>query len=123
MSMTKQEACDFLADLAERLRRIPVKYGTDEGDIDQLQDIEKLITSDFGVDNERVEEALRNVKSNGYDFRAFLTDRAELLARVCDYADILADRRRTEPWVIMQEIFGQGAGVSSAIFHAYRRES
>jgi len=106
MSMTKQEAFDYLKDLAERLRNVPVMYGTDEGDIDQLQSIADLITTDFGVDQQRVDAALRKVKSDKYDFWPLITDRTELLGRVCDYADILADRRRTEPWVIMQEIFG-----------------
>lgn len=122
MSMTKQEAFDYLRDLAERLRMVPVVYGTDEGDIDQLQSIADLITNDFGVDQERVDAALRKIKSNKYDFRSLITDRTELLSCVCDYADILADRRRTEPWKIMQEIFGQGAGVSNAIFQLYRKE-
>jgi len=31
-----QEDRDFLRDLAERLRRIPVMYGVDEGDVDTL---------------------------------------------------------------------------------------
>lgn len=33
----------FLRDLAERLMRIPVKYGTDQGDVDRLIQIAKML--------------------------------------------------------------------------------
>jgi hypothetical protein len=34
---------DYLRELAERLRRIPVMYGTDDGDIDRLCEIAKQL--------------------------------------------------------------------------------
>ena len=120
--MTKQEACDFLRDLAERLREIPVIYGTDEGDIDQLEEVAASIESEFGIKDHRMEEVLRRINGTPDAFRPILSDRTELLSKVCDYADILADRRRTEPWVIMQDIFGHGSSVSAALFDLYRKE-
>lgn len=35
---------DFLRDLAERLRQVPVMYGTDDGDIDQLLQIARRLS-------------------------------------------------------------------------------
>lgn len=122
MALNKHEAYAYLRGLAERIALIPVEHGTDQDDCFTLDEIADLIQTDFAVNDHRIEDVLKRMNGNPDSFRMILTDRTELLAKVCDYADNLADRRRTEPWVIMKEIFGHGSGVSSAIFQIYGRE-
>jgi hypothetical protein len=40
----EQTDAEFVRDLAERLRHIPVMYGTDDGDIDRLLEIANAAT-------------------------------------------------------------------------------
>lgn len=120
MSISKQEACDFLRDLADRLRSFPVTY---QCDTKHLIEIAAMIENDFAIPDDRIDEALKRVRGCKTTMRTILTDRTELLARACDYADILADRRRTEPAKIIGEIFGHGTNLSEAIFRAYRTET
>lgn len=47
MSMTRLQAIETLKDLADRIRRIPVVYGTDEGDLYDLQTIAECIEGRF----------------------------------------------------------------------------
>lgn len=42
-SAEEKSDTEFLCDLAERLMRIPVMYGTDQGDIDRLNEIARKL--------------------------------------------------------------------------------
>ena len=68
----------------------------------------------------RLEESLDSLRGNRERFRALLEDRDAILARICRNVELIAKRKKTEPWAIMGQLTGHGSGVSAAIFHTYR---
>lgn len=68
-----------------------------------------------------IEKILDGLRGNREVFRSILTDRDGILARMCVYALRESVRKGVEPWSIISEITGHGSGVSSAIYHLYRR--
>jgi hypothetical protein len=73
------------------------------------------------IDNDRLEAAIKNINGSRAYFIEKLSDRNELLAKVCDYCERLAKRKRLPPWSIMGDITTHGSGVSGAIYEMYRR--
>lgn len=89
-------------------------------DADTLElrpDWAKLIAEPEGID-----QVLEGLNGNKESFRKNLTDRSELLSKVCDYAERVAKKKRLEPWSIIKDITCHGSGVSSAIYQLYRRK-
>lgn len=74
------------------------------------------------ADPEGLEEVLNSLNGPKDSFRAALTDRDEILARICDNVAAIAQRRRREPWSVMGQITGHGSGVSAAIYALYSRK-
>lgn len=71
--------------------------------------------------SERVKKAICNLRGNMDYFRSIVTDKDELLRKMCGYTKDEAERQRCEPWSIIGEITGHGSGVSAAIYEIYRR--
>jgi hypothetical protein len=69
-----------------------------------------------------IEEAVESLRGNKESFRRTLEDKDELLARVCRYAEIEAERKGWQPWSVISRITGHGSGVSSAIYEVYREK-
>ncbi|WP_417459148.1 hypothetical protein [Kordiimonas sp.] len=69
---------------------------------------------------EKVEDALLYLRGDIERFRRILSDKDELLAKVCRYAELEADHLGIEPWSIIGRMFGHGSGVSSAIYDVYK---
>lgn len=67
-----------------------------------------------------LEHCLDQLRGDRNHFRHVLTDKDTLLAKVCEYAEYEAKRKRCEPWSIVMQIFGHGSGVASAIYELYR---
>lgn len=69
-----------------------------------------------------IEKILDSLRGPRESFRAILEDKDKLLAKVCQYAEIIAKRKRLQPWSIIGDIFGHGSGVSAAIYELYREK-
>lgn len=69
-----------------------------------------------------IEEALDTLYGPRESFRETLTNKDELLAKVCRYAEHEAEKKGCEPWSIIGMIMGHGSGVSNAIYKLYREE-
>lgn len=54
---------EYLRDLAERLRKVPVMYGTDDGDIDRLLELAKTVQY---TEQDVVLELVREFIAQGY---------------------------------------------------------
>lgn len=85
--------------------------------IELRKDWEKAIAPPEGID-----EVIESLRGNKDDFRKLLSDRTEILARICDIVEQKSVFRRVAPWTVMKDITGHGSGVSSAIFELYRRK-
>lgn len=72
--------------------------------------------------DERLERVIGVLRGDKEYFRRVLTDTPELLAKVIDFCEYEAERKRCEPWSIAKQIFGHGSGVSAAIVELYRRD-
>lgn len=91
-------------------------------DADTLElrpDWAKLIAEPDGIEKFLESPGMRGNKDH---FRQVLTDKAELLASVCEYAERVAKTKRVEPWSIIGAMTCHGSGVSSAIYEIYRRK-
>ncbi len=72
--------------------------------------------------DKRLERVIGNLRGDPEYFCRVLTDTPALLAKVIDYCEHEAERKRCEPWSIAGQIFGHGSGVSAAIVELYRRD-
>lgn len=72
--------------------------------------------------NEKLEAVIKCLNGSPERFRKILSDKDELLAKICRNAALRAKRKRVPAWSIIGEITGHGSGVSSAIFELYNRE-
>lgn len=73
--------------------------------------------------DEQLEEVLDSLRGSRESFKSQLVDSAEILSRLCDNVEMIASRKRCEPWSIIGQLTGFGSGMSAAIYELYRRKS
>lgn len=71
----------------------------------------------------RLERALDILRGPRESFREILTNKDELLRKLCRYAKYKSKHEGVPEWSIIGEITGHGSGVSSAIYELYRGDS
>ena len=81
----------------------------------------ELATENEKLYDERLKEAINSLNGDPERFRKILTDKDELLAKICRNAEARAKRKRVPVWSVIGEITGHGSGVSAAIYHLYNR--
>jgi len=69
----------------------------------------------------KIDDVLKSLRGDPESFREILTNKDDLLAKVCAYAEQKAKKKRLPEWSIIKEIFGHGSGVSAAIYELYRK--
>lgn len=72
------------------------------------------------TDGERLQHCVSRLNGDRDRFADIVGDAHGLMAKVCRYAEIVADRNRRQAWSIIGEITGHGSGVATAIYEYYR---
>lgn len=70
--------------------------------------------------DEKIGHQLSRLQGSTEYFRECLQSDA-IMERVCQFAELEAERRHCEPWNIIGEVTGHGSGVSSAIYEVYKK--